>query len=168
MTKIVSALVVFALMATSVTAQEPIPVVASSPLRINVNWAELKYAQKSQPDFRVEVVGEKVADKKFWLVSLVLPAMMALDTHSTFPALDRCPECWEMNPLARPFVEMGPGPTYAAGFTFDAVVIKTSHWMKGSRNPALRRIWWVPSAVLIAYHGWAIQNNNAIPDTRVR
>ena len=101
----------------------------------------------------------KAVDRKFTVLGAALVAAMATDTYSTFKSVDWCPRCHEANPYVAPFVKRGPSVTYPAGLGFDAGVLVLSAAMRKSDNIALRRVWWLPAAALIAGHSMAIRNN---------
>jgi hypothetical protein len=103
---------------------------------------------------------ERVADKKFWFVAGALTTTMLLDTRSTFDVSQRCPECYEANPVVAPFVRQGPTATFAAGLAFDAGVMTVAARMKGSDNKWARRTWWVVPAALIVGHSIAYRHND--------
>jgi hypothetical protein len=102
---------------------------------------------------------DQVRDKKFWAVAVALNTAMVVDTRSTFTVLARCATCQERNPLVAPFVNRGPGLTYAAGELFDAGVMAIAAKMKGSPRPWARRTWWVLPASLIIGHSIAAKHN---------
>jgi hypothetical protein len=103
--------------------------------------------------------GEKVRDKKFWVISAALTTTMALDTKSTFDVVRNCRDCREANPFVAPFIERGQGVTYTAGILFDAGVMTIAGKMKGSSHTWVRRTWWVAPAALIVGHSIAQRHN---------
>jgi hypothetical protein len=103
---------------------------------------------------------DNVTDKKFWLVAGALTTTMLLDTKSTFDVSDRCPACYEVNPVVAPFVRQGATTTFAAGLAFDAGVMTVAAKMKGSDKTWARRTWWIVPAALIAGHSIAFRHNN--------
>jgi hypothetical protein len=116
------------------------------------------------PGLQVTVLGRwdsrpPVLDRKFAVVSAGLLGAMTFDLYSTFKSESWCPGCREANPYAAPFVDRGPGPAFAAGALFDAGVLGLAAAMRRSSNPAIRRIWWVPSVALMAGHGLAARHN---------
>lgn len=101
----------------------------------------------------------KIVDKKFLALGLVLGSAMTFDTYSTFQSLSWCPTCREANPYAEPFVNRGPVAAYSMGVAFDVSVMGAAAAMRKSANPALRKIWWAPAALLIVGHGLAARHN---------
>jgi hypothetical protein len=105
---------------------------------------------------------QKVADKKFWFLSVAMNSTMVADTWSTFDALKRCSVCYEADPMAAPFVARGPGATLAAGEALDVSVMVVAAKMKGSDRPFFRRVWWVIPVALTTGHLLALQHNMRI------
>lgn len=98
----------------------------------------------------------RVADKKFWSVTLGLHTLMIADGISTFDVRKRCIEagytCTEKNPLIGFFVEAGPIESYLAGTAAEAAVMYAAYKMKGSKNKLLRNTWFVvPSAIMFMH-----------------
>jgi hypothetical protein len=108
---------------------------------------------RSNPD------DKNVLDKKFWTVAIALNASMAMDTKSTFDVLERCNNCYEANPYARPFVNRGPVVAFTAGQAFDIGLMYTAAKMKGSKHPVFRNVWWVIPVSITVGHLAAYQHN---------
>ncbi len=101
----------------------------------------------------------RVIDKKFLALGFTLGSAMSADTDSTFYSLRWCPSCREDNPYAAPFIGRGPVVVYSFGIAFDVSVMGAAAAMRKSANPALRRIWWAPAALLILGHSFAARHN---------
>lgn len=101
----------------------------------------------------------KVVDKKFVLVGVALNSAMIADTKSTFDTMQRCAECYEANPYARPFINHGPSVAFTAGEAFDISVLAVAAKMKGSDRPLFRKTWWVIPIALTTGHLLAMQHN---------
>jgi hypothetical protein len=133
-------------------AQEPdatsVPVVPSPQIQL--------------PDIEVTAIPDpppRVVDRKFVFLGVGLVSAMSFDLYSTYRADARCPRCREDDPFAAPFISRGPGAAVAAGALFDAGVLGLTAAMRHSSNPALRHIWWLPSAAVITGHALAIRHN---------
>jgi hypothetical protein len=101
----------------------------------------------------------RALDRKFSVVGTALVGAMITDTYSTFESFHWCPKCQETNPYAAPFIHRGPVVAYTAGILFDTAILGISAKMRTHYNPALRKIWWLPSALLVVGHSLAIQHN---------
>lgn len=101
----------------------------------------------------------KIVDKKFVLVVSALNAAMIADTKSTFDVMQRCDQCYEANPYARPFINHGPVVSFTAGEAFDITVMAVAAKMKGSDRNAFRKTWWVIPIALTTGHLIALQHN---------
>ncbi len=75
-------------------------------------------------------IEQPVIDREFKLLSGALVASAIFDAWSTNRALADCPTCRELNPIARPFVEAGPGGTYAFALGTSALLIGGAYVLK--------------------------------------
>ena len=102
---------------------------------------------------------DRIFDKKSGPLAGALFTLMILDTKSTYDSDAWCPTCVESNPFAAPFIGAGQPAAYAAGIAFDTGVMYIANKMRHSRNPAIRRIWFVLPVTLAAGHAFAIRHN---------
>ena len=101
----------------------------------------------------------RVIDKTWLALGFTLGSAMSVDTYSTFRSLSWCPACREDNPYAAPFVNRGPVVAYSLGIAFDVSVMGAAAALRKAANPALRKIWWAPAALLIVGHSLAARHN---------
>ncbi len=107
----------------------------------------------------VDRAARNVADKKFVFVVGAMNAAMIADTKSTFDVKQRCTQCYEANPYARPFIDRGQAVAFTAGEAFDITVMAVAYKMKASDRPALKKTWWVIPIALTTGHLIAMQHN---------
>ena len=102
-----------------------------------------------------EDVANKVADKKFWIVSTMLVGATIYDAESTYYALDKCRTCFEANPVMRPFVKSGRPSLYAVQSAINAGIIIYSYKMKKNDE----KLWWLIPVVVASAHSIAGTHN---------
>jgi hypothetical protein len=90
---------------------------------------------------------EKDRDKLFWSLAAAAQVATVYDVNTTLRTLDRCPACYEANPIMRPFVR-NSATAYSAGLGLSAVGIYGSKKLKERGS----RWWWVPLVSQIGVH----------------
>ena len=91
------------------------------------------------------LVGNSVADKKFWAVSTALIGSTIYDVESTYFSIGKGYR--ELNPRMRSFVNAGRPGLYMVQGSVDAGVIFLSYKMKKADS----KLWWI---VPIAVTAW--------------
>ncbi|TSC91164.1 MAG: hypothetical protein G01um10142_103 [Parcubacteria group bacterium Gr01-1014_2] len=97
---------------------------------------------------------DKVVDTKFMLVVSSLVASMVFDVETSFAGIKKHPEIntREGNPVMKLFVNAGRPATYALLSGAEAGLVSISYWMKKSKKPAIRKIWWAVPVVGTTSH----------------
>jgi len=98
---------------------------------------------------------EKTADKKFWVVNTIMIGSTIYDVESTYFALNRCENCYEANPLMKPFVEAGRPALYIVQGAIDVGIIYASYKMKKKGH----KLWYVLPAIVTVAHTIAGTHN---------
>ena len=96
-------------------------------------------------------------EKLFWTLAAGTQAATVFDLQTTRSALQRCPSCYEGNPIIKPFV-LSPPAAFGAAMSLSAGSIYGAYKLKKKGV----RVWWVPLAAPIAVHTIAGINNSRI------
>ena len=87
---------------------------------------------------------------------LALSGVNAAAAFYDVEKMQACYRCYEQDPLARPIVKHAPlAYSAAAGEWYGLSVL--AQRMKHSR---FKRIWWLPQAMSIGLHAWAVRRIN--------
>ena len=127
-----------------------------SEFSIGVESAKIDIVDENNKEYKLqwESPNHPVADTKFWMITAIHAASMAYDIETTFYTLDRCPNCYEANPIMRPFVKRGRLATYAFGMGIVTAQTWISYEMKKHT-----KFWWVIPAAGIGLHSYAGTHN---------
>jgi len=94
---------------------------------------------------------EKIIDRDFIVLNGLMVASSFYDAAVTAAALKQ-PGAHEANPAMAPFVKEGELETFLVTGAVAAGTIYLSYKMKASKNPEVRKYWWVVPATSITAH----------------
>ena len=97
---------------------------------------------------------DKIVDAKFILVSSSLVASTVFDVETTFANLKK-PGVYEGNPPMRSVVNAGRPATYAFAGGVNTGIIYVSYRIKKSKNPNIRKLWWLIPVISTVSHTFA-------------
>ena len=96
-------------------------------------------------------------DRLFWILAGGAQAATIYDIQTTRNVMQRCPTCYEANPIMKPFVASSPAAfSVAVGLSAGGIYGAFKLRKKGVRY------WWVPVAAPLAVHTIAGLNNSRI------